>query len=805
MAGARRRIARAAAIVAGAAAAVLAAGGVAAWLFLRASLPQLDGERALAGLGRPAAIVRDAQGSVTVRAADRRDLAFATGFAHAQDRFFQMDLTRRAAAGELAALVGPAALPIDQRRRLHRFRARAERAYAALPAAHQALLRRYADGVNAGLAALGARPFEYALLRGSPEPWRPADTLLIIYAMYFDLQGAEIERVLSRGALRELLPPALLAALTPRASHWDAPLDGIAPAAGADAAPPRPTWLDTPDAPRPWQWDRWRIAAAGTPPSSALGSNAWAVGAAHGADGRARIANDMHLGLRLPNIWYRLTLELPAAGGATRRVSGVSLPGAPVVVAGSNGNVAWGFTNSYGHFVDLVRLDVDPSDPRRYRGPDGAWQEAAESVETIAVRGAESVRLIVRDTRWGPMLQSGGRIYAVRWIAHLPDAANLALIGLETAADVPQALSVVRSAGVPTQNIMAVDRAGRIGWTLAGPLPAAALDPDGFPVEAAQAGAPLARLPAADYPSVIDPAGGRLWTANSTQLGDPAAQRRIGDGGADVGARATQIRDALFAADRFDEPALLAIQLDDRARWIEPWRRLALDTLDAAAVDGHPQRADFRRIVAAWNGRADADGAGYTLLRAFHGALYEAWFGPLDDRLAAVAPGLSVRHASSRLLPVMETLLRTQSWRPAYAADWRSFVLDRIDAAIAGLTAGGARLDDARWGERNRLAMMHPLARALPAPLRRWLSAPARPMPGDINMPRVQGAAFGASERFAVAPGHEEEGIMEMPGGASGHPLSPFFLAGHDAWAGGEPAAFLPGPDAHRLALVPAP
>ncbi|MEK7948736.1 penicillin acylase family protein [Pigmentiphaga sp. YJ18] len=780
----------------------------AAWLTLRASLPQVDGELSVAGTARPATIARDAQGSVTIRAANRADAAYATGFAHAQDRYFQMDLVRRSAAGELAALVGEAAVPLDRRVRVHRFRARAEQAYAALPPAHRALLERYADGVNAGLAALDARPFEYVLLGAPPQPWRPVDTLLAIYAMYLDLQGGELLRVRSRDALRDLLPAPLLSALLPTRSHWDAPLDRP-PYSARPAAPDtalvdaHPDWIDTPRPPR----TRGVIPAelmvdAGTA-SSALGSNGWAIDARHGADGRALVANDMHLGLRLPNVWYRLTLEFPSGSGA-RRISGVSLPGAPIVVAGSNGDVAWGFTNSYGHFIDLVRLETDAADPSRYRGPAGTWETASETMERIEVKGAPPVMLPVRETPWGPLRQANGKAYAIRWIAYLPDAANVGLAGMEDARDVGQAMHVAQTAGIPTQNLVVADRDGNIGWTLAGPLPTATLDPLGFPVAAGHAGAPLGRLTPTDYPAIQAPAYGRLWTANSTQLADDDTQRKIGDGGADVGARGTQIRNALFAGERFNERDLLAIQLDDRAAWVAFLRDQALAELDHAAVAGHPQRAAFRRLLQAWNGRADAGSAGYALLRAYHDALYDAWFGALDEKLADIDGGLSMRRASSRVLATMESLVRARAWKPAYAADWRAFMLERIDTAIASVAAGGRPLDDIRWGDRNRLAMEHPLARVLPAAVRPWLSTPVRPMPGDIHMPRIQGASFGASERFVVSPGHEEHGLMEMPGGASGHPLSPFFLAGHSAWTDGEATPFLPGPDVHRLTLVPA-
>ncbi|WP_233236300.1 penicillin acylase family protein [Bordetella sp. LUAb4] len=885
------------------------------WGYLRASLPRLDGAVAATGLAGSARIERDADGVVTVTASNRLDLAYATGYAHGQDRLFQMDLLRRVAAGELSALVGSDAVPLDRRNRLHRFRARAQAAYAALAADQQALLRRYADGVNAAAQANRARPFEYTLLRSKPEPWRPEDTLLVVDAMYLDLQSGEISRVLGRGLLRETVPQDLLTFLTPGSSDIDAPLDQRAMTVPPLKVPAtRPDWLDAPVtssrggglAPTaPAVVRRTDAVDSGTSPigdvgahatgrvsgnangdagigavastaeasdpagianrgaastfgamiaramqtgledNAAVGSNSFAVDGAHGTDGRAMVANDMHLGLGLPNIWYRLTLVLQGADGKPqRRISGVSLPGAPLVVAGSNGDVAWGYTNSYGHYVDLVRVERDPENPRRYRGADGGWRLAEEHVETIAVRGGESVRLNVRETPWGPLFRSGDASYAIRWVAYLPSAADLGLMAMEQARDLPQALAVAQRAGVPTQNILVADRHGRIGWTLAGPLPAAVLDPQGYPVPASelgsrerlQAGAgagaaatvvaaneqeqgrrhgvadALRRMAPVDYPVIVDPAVGRLWTANSTQLGDAAMQARIGDGGADVGTRSRQIRDGLLARPVSQESDLLAIQLDDRAQWMLPWRDLLLATLDAEAIAQHPERAEMARLVAGWNGRADVDAVGYTLVRDFRDAVYQAWFGGLEIRLASrtivdrqagrLAWPLTLGRASSRLEAVMQALVREHAWVPRRYADWRTFMLAMADEVIEGAAQSGG-LAQARWGDRNRLALAHPFARLLPPALSGWLAAPATPMPGDLHLPRVQRPAFGASERFVVSPGQEQFGILHMPGGASGHPLSPYYLAGNAAWVEGEATPFLPGKAAHRLDLTP--
>ena len=793
---------------------------------VRASLPTLDGLHAAPALSQPATIERDAQGIPTISAANTADLAYATGFAHAQDRFFQMDLLRRAAAGELAALIGPAAVELDRSHRLHRFRARAHQIAATLDANSRMLLERYATGVNDGLASLRSRPFEYWLLRSQPQAWSAEDTLLVIYAMYFDLQYGELRRTLARAALREQVSPELLAFLLPASSHWDAPLDAppSSHAARGDAVfavpPLAPDWLRN----APLQSAALDSGAPG-PDMSMIGSNSWAINRDASLDGRAIVANDMHLGLSLPNIWYRVVLRAPDGTGVVRQWTGVSLPGTPGIVAGSNGRIAWGFTNSYGNFIDVVELDIDPHDALRYRTPTGDWERAQVHRERIRVRGAPTVELDVAETRWGPILRESGHSYAVRWVAHDPEAVNLGLGKLADSDDVPTALAAAAACGIPTQNIVVADTTGHIGWTLAGPLPhrvdaaaGNAASPVGsapsaprpapdFPMHANAYRGWDAYLNPHDYPRRIDPPDARLWTANSRQLSG-AAQSRIGDGGSDVGARATQIRDALFAREHFAERDLLALQIDDRALWIERWRRIALDALDADALAGHPRRAEYRRLLEQWNGRADADAVGYTLLRALYASMYDAWFGHLDEMLGQAHPGLGYRVATSRSLAVMEALAAHHAWVPPGVANWNAFVLDRIDRAIEFATRDRTRLADARWGERNRSAIGHPFARMIPAwlpMLRQLLMAPRDPLPGDMNMPRVQAPSFGASERFVISPGHESDAVFEMPGGQSGNPTSPYFLAGHGAWVRGEAASLLPGPVEHRLVLRSAP
>jgi penicillin amidase len=772
-----------------------------AWLLLRASLAQRDGERKVPGLAATATIARDEAGVPLIRAGNRLDLAWATGFVHAQERFFQMDLLRRTAAGELAELFGPRALPLDRARRLHRFRARAARTLAELPAADRAFIERYVAGVNAGLNALSARPFEYLLILGAPVPWRAEDCLLAVWAMYFDLQGNQAPRELARGWLREHSNAAQLAFLLPRASRWDAPLDRAAVPVEAPVPTIAPAWWGS-------------VPASGTPLArlgrgEMVGSNNYAIAGSRSTTGAAIVADDMHLGLQLPNIWYRLALVHPDEQGRERRLVGVTLPGAPpLVIAGSNGKFAWGFTNSYGDYLDLVEVGFDRARPGMVRTPQG-WELPVTQVETIAVKGAPPERLVVRETAFGPLREAGGRSYALHWLAHAPGAVNLNHLRLEGAATLEAALAVAAVDGIPAQNFIAGDTAGNIGWTVAGRQPQRAPgagDPS-FPLSLREATPTWDGLLAPErYPRIVNPPEGQLSTANSRQLmGDAAAL--LGDGGFDLGARSSQLRQRLRElGPRTDEHGAFAVALDDRALFIALWRRRALAVLDQPALAGQPRRAAFRRLLeSSWNGRADVDSVGYRLARDFMWALHDILFEGVDAQLAALDPKATMALANPRWPALVERLLDEQpaGWLPPGQRSWRDLQLAAVDRVLDDLERDGVALKAATWGARNTAAFSHPIALAMPF-LRSWLGVPPDQLAGDAHMPRVAGPKFGQSERMTVSPGREEEGLYNMPGGQSGHPLSPYFLHGHADWVRGRPLPLLPGPARHTLTLVPA-
>jgi len=779
------------------------AGGV--WLRGRvaASLPQLDGERVVPDLGADVTIRTDGLGIPSIHAADRLDLARAVGFLHAQNRYFQMDLMRRKAAGELAELFGPALAGADRRSRLHRFRARAVMVLDGLPEDERRALDAYTQGVNAGLDALGAPPFPYLAIRAAPVRWRTEDSVLAIDSMFLMLDDDDGSRDAAVGLMHDLLPEPLFAFLVPDGTEWDAPVTGepfeTPPVPGPEVFDLRagsPRMAGPAEEPPGDEGDGWETAT---------GSNSFAVAGARTADGGALLANDMHLPLSVPNIWYRVAFETDDGIGP---VTGVTLPGVPVVVAGSNGHVAWGFTNSYGDWVDLVIVEPDPADAGRYLAPGGSLPFERHQ-ETIHVAGGPDETLEVVSTIWGPIVDEDhlGRRRALRWIAYDPGAVDTGLAGMATARTLEEALDAGARSGIPPQNMLVADETGRIGWTIAGAIPRRV----GFDTPLSE------RIPASwadgahrwdgwldpeEYPRLVDPADGLLWTANARVV-DGGMLAAIGDGGYPSGARAGQIRDDLRRLDRATASDLLAIQLDDRALFLQRWRDLLLDTLTPEAVASDPKRGTLRRLVEGWGGRASIDSAGYRMVRAFRLFLARRVF----EAITAVCRKADPRFDYLRVAQEEGPLWRLVTGRPPHLLDpryasWEELLLAVADATIEAMEEDGFRLEERTWGQRNVARIRHPLSFGLPL-AGRWLDMPARPLPGDSDMPRFQAPTAGASERMVVSPGREEAGLFHMPCGQSGHPMSPHYRDGHAAWEEGEPTRFLPGPPVHTLTLRP--
>jgi len=781
---------------------------------LRGSLPLLDGEAALPGATAPIVIARDGLGIPTIDAASRADVARGLGFVHAQDRFFQMDLARRRAAGELSELFGKATVAIDTRTRRFRLRERAKSAIAAGDPDERALLAAYVEGVNAGLAALAVKPPEYFALRAEPRPWAPEDSLLVLASMFLTLQDSEARREARLSAVYAALPAALADFVTTAANDWETPLAGAAhavpppPDAGvfdlrtlpAPAPPPRAQASPDATATLP----AWLAAASD---DSLRGSNNWAVAGRLTADGGAIVANDMHLGLSVPNIWYRAAMHWRDT--REHRLTGVTLPGLPRLVAGSNGDVAWGFTNVTGDFSDLILVEPDPADALRYKTPSGMLP-IASTRQTIAVKGGESVEVDIRETIWGPIIDrdASGRERALAWVPLVTGGMNGAVGAFETAQTLEALFDAAAVAGIPAQNIVAAARDGRIGWSIAGRIPRRV----GYDGRLPTSWADGTRrwdgwLPPAEVPRLLDPPEGRIVTANN-RLVDGAALAALADGGYDPGARARQIKDDLAALAKPSAHDMLAVALDDRALFLTRWRELLLQTL-AAADAGHADHADHaaaraelgRVVHETWNGRAAVDSAAYRIVRAFRLRVGELAFAPLTARIRQVDPLYAPAAAGEGPLWALVTQRPDNLLDPKFKT-WTELLEAAADGVAADAKNAGG-IATYTWGRVNTVVIRHPLSAAVPL-VGLMLDMAAQELPGDSNMPRVQGPASGASERFAVSPGREGEGYLHMPTGQSGHPLSPHYRDANAAWAKGNATPFLPGATVHTLTLRPA-
>ena len=743
------------------------------YLGLHLSLPKLSGQWESGGIASDVKIERDRLGTAIVSGDNRRDVAFALGYAHGQDRFFQMDLLRRNSAGELSEIFGEKALKLDESRRFHQFRKHAENIVADMPIAEKLLLQSYANGVNEAVKAMPVYSFEYLLTGATPSPWKPADSLLVIYSMYLDLQANTVKRDLVLEQIKRFYGEEMLAFMTQPSSFQaalDASLLPIEAVSIPDISPELVANAVNQTIEEPLD----------------IGSNNWAVTGALTETGRAMLSDDMHLSFAVPIIWYRAQLNYPhPITKESVQVTGVSLPGAPVIVVGSNNHIAWGFTNAYIDTADWIKLT--------------SGVPTSVKTEQIPLPGGKHHEYDIEMSQYGPVRSVGGQKYALSWVAHKGYAVDMDLMGLETATDVAGGLELATSIGIPVQNMMIVDSEGSAAWKPTGAI-TSRTNPSDVAQDESSFQAKRWKLDERTLPSVVNPQNNRLWSANSRVMSS-SEQDRFGDGGYALGARATQIRDNLQADSQFDEAAFYRLQLDNRAEFLKPWHRYLLELLST-----QPKRfAKDIQYLRDWQACACSDSVGYTLVRHFRAGLIDASFAPIETGLSKHHLSLSV--VKRYLEPAIWQLIKEgpENWLADGYESWDEFAIDSYQHSIADLLAGfsdGEALASLSWGKVNALKIQHPFSKQLPI-LSSWLDMPEVEAFGDTFMPAVQRSSFGASQRFIVQPGAEENAIMTIPGGQSGHPLSDYYRAGFDEYANQEATPLLPGEVLHRIIITP--
>lgn len=758
-----------------------------------APLPSANGAFAVDGLKEAATVELDRYGAPHIRAESREDAFAALGYVSARDRLFQMDLLRRKTAGRLAEIFGPDLLASDAWSRRMGFERLSERILARLPAAQVATLGAYAAGVNQAMRDARMWPIEFTLLRYRPQPWRPQDSLLVALNLA-DLSYTE-DQERAASVMRAALPATVVDFLTPESDCFNEALAPRAPERCASEAIPVEAiaGIMREAGPR-------RTAGDFREMRTPRGSNGWVVSGRRTRDGRAILANDMHLPLEIPNIWAQADLSY-----GDHRVEGLYLPGLPMIISGSNGHVAWGMTSVEGDFADLVRLRPDPLSAKRYLDERGVSTAFVERREKIEIRGAAAVVLDVKDTVWGPLSRPLlGEDVATRWTMLDPDATNLDLIEMDRITTIAEALPLLRGAGTPPLNGLVADSAGAVAWTLMGKIPKrrgfdglfseywnAAVTWDGY-------------LSPDETPQRVNPITGYLVNANQRMLSRADFERKLGHDYSG-GYRAFAIDRALSDAKDVSERDMAAIQLDTRAEPYRYYQRLALRALDGADDDAH---AKVKRALLDWDGAANSGSVGLPLIAEFRAKLVAAILSPLLTRCRRLDPSFSY-YWTNVDVPIERLIdsARDELIPPPYR-DWPTFLRDMLEQSLAELASRhGPSAHRLRWGDVSKAEIAHPLSVA--SPLLAWLlDMPRAPMAGCVQCVRFyfsdKTKSSGANARLVVAPGHERDGLIQMAGGQSGQFGSPHYADREADWVAGLPQEFRQTAVAGRLELRPA-
>jgi penicillin amidase len=751
----------------------------------------LDGKLKLACLEAEVTVESDKYGNPIITAANRLDAYRTLGFLTARDRLFQMDLLRRSGAGQLAEVLGKGVLKRDISQRVYGFNRTARAINTLLPPAQREILEAYAEGVNGYISQMKLPPLECLILRYRVKEWSVEDSILVSLFTFQDLTGRAEEEERMVSLMRHFLPPTIVDFLTPAVDRFSILL------LGENALKPNEIPLEAFAALRP------APTADGIQPQDYIkGSNGWVVSGEKTVDGRAILVNDLHLQHTMPNIWYRAVLQY----GETV-MAGLVLPGVPVMIVGSNRKVAWGFTNTGGDFLDLVELEINPDNPAEYRSGNN-WKNFEVVKEQIQVKGADTVQLEVQISECGPVSNRPllGKKVAIHWTALDPQCVNMGLLDMEYTRTVDEAVRVAQHSGLPPINVMLADAEGNIGWTLAGKFPVR----NGFDGSSSLSWADGERgwrgyIPEYELPTVQNPPEGLLVTANNRTIGTNY-KYAFGNNYAS-GYRAYRIRQCMENTETVSESQLFQLLLDTEvAEFYNFYRELALEIIEKTGQFRGDKETG--QILREWDGRAEVDSAAIGLLVKFRESLLKVIIGSYLSTCSAADPSFKF-YWGTMDLPLQKLLVaRLPETLPSQAGfkDWDALLTETLAQTITQLKkqAGVRKLTSLKWGKLNQSQIAHPLSKAIPIPgINRLLNPPKVPLPGTRFSLRNQDPGFGATVRLVISPAHPENGLLQVPGGQSGQPLSPHYKDQHKGWVQGIPLPFMGTGIKHNLLLKP--
>jgi len=754
--------------------AVLAAGG--GYLWLRTSLPQTSGTIALPNLAHRVTIARDADGIVTIRADNEAEAYYGLGFAHAQDRLFQMDLMRRLGAGRLSEVIGGATVDTDRLMRLFGLYRLAEAGLAAIPAEMRADLDAYAAGVNAYIDThAGALPPEFYLLRYRPEPWRPADSLVWGKLMAFQLGTNWWDEMLRYRLARKLTPVQL-------GELWPLP-------PGSDMGPP--------EAQRPKDDRADLVPAMPALPwlqPSAGASNSFVVDGRLSASGKPLLANDPHLGLQAPIQWYLVRIETP-----TLRLVGATAPGVPLLIIGHNGHVAWSFTTTQADTQDLFREQTIAGDDAHYVTPQGpAAFEAHE--ETIKVRGTDDVRLTARQTRHGPVVsdlpsvkwEDKTQALALSWAAlRTDDMTAVALFRMNRAQNADELMTALADFDSPVQNVLYADTSGHIGFIAAGRVPmrksvyaAGEMPAPGWMDAYDWAGF----IPFASLPQIAQPSTGWIATANNDIR--PVDYFRFIAAKWDLPYRYNRIAELIEATPKHTPDSLAAIQLDTRSEAAAEVVPALLAQLEGGPPLSEPA-ATALTLLKNWNFQVTRDQPAPLIATA--------WLAELNDRVLRAKLGDLFEDYAQRNFITVTSLIAGAD--PSWCADAQAprpcaaLVRDAFIAAVDKLArAYGGDPNRWQWGDAHRARFTNLVLNQVPL-LSLLLPAPIATDGDNFTVNRATPRTDFDSVDYSDVHGAGLRAIFDLAdldrsrfiiaGGQSGNPLSEHYGDLVERWRDG--------------------
>jgi penicillin G amidase len=808
---------------------VLVIAAAVAWRLVYRPLPQLDGSISLPGLQKEVTVERDNWGVSHIRAASLADAVEAQGYVMAQDRLWQLDLMRRASRGQLSEIVGPIALKTDKQFRTFGFSRAADRDFAATDKDSRALMEAYARGVNAFIEQhQNNLPLEFTLLKYKPQPWKPTDSLVIAGYMYQtltdtwerELDRAKVEARVDTDHSKDLFAP-------------DAPMDHFVigdpdvPNDGSQASRVDPDEDDDDDDDMPTDdvlkakaLIQDNVDAARTPETFAdltsalwpsiegyleetqseirkgLGSNNWVVSGAHTATGKPLLANDTHLELSIPPIWYEIHLTAP-----NFNAKGFTLPGAPLIVIGHNDHIAWGFTNNGADVQDLYLEKFNPAAPDEYQ-VNGKWVKAQVFDEAIHIKGQPDEHLKVVVTRHGPIVhREGDKLYALKWTALEPGGLGNTYNWLSKAKNWHEFRDIMKNVWGPGQNAVYADTEGNIGYIMAARVPIRKKGHGEVPVpgdtdEYEWTG----YIPFDQLPQALNPDSGLIVTANARVVG-PNYKPYLTDRWEEP-YRTARINDLLRDKTDLRPIDMLKVETDT---YSYPHAFLA-DQMSAAAKKVQPKDPRAKQLVDAlkdWNGIADADSSVVSFVvmarRAALDLILEPYLGKDTN--------LYTWRSTAFLQKVLTD--RPPKWLPPAYKNYDELLAAAADRAVTMLAeqTKSQSVSDWQWKELNSLEMLHPLGRD--GFLRHLLSITGKPQSGTSYSVRAATKRHGPSMRFIANLANWDDSILLIPAGESGQIGSSHYTDQFSYWYEGKPIV-TPFSDAaeaktrkHTLKLVP--